>query len=111
VRLLQLATTSRSNMISPEEKRIGEYEKIIATAAYKFRKAAEYDDLYQEGTIAVWLCPPDADPQYVSQAVYNRLKNWIRFIKRLRHHHSVDYEEIVEGKVNNTILGFDNYGV
>jgi DNA-directed RNA polymerase specialized sigma24 family protein len=83
-------------MINPDE-RIGEYEKVVATAAYRFRKAAEYDDLYQEGMIAVWLCPPDASPQYISQAVYNRMKNWVRYIKRLRHNHSVDYEEIVDG--------------
>jgi len=83
-------------MLSPDDKRIGEYEKIVATAAYRFRKAAEYDDLYQEGMIAVWRCPPDADTQYVSQAVYNRMKNWVRYIKRLRHYQSGDYEEIVD---------------
>jgi DNA-directed RNA polymerase specialized sigma24 family protein len=47
-------------MSIPDDK-IGEYKSIIAFAAYKFRNAAEYDDLYQEGMIAVWLCPPDAD--------------------------------------------------
>lgn len=84
-------------MFSPDENRIGEYEKVIAAAAYRFRNAAEYDDLYQEGMIAVWRCPPDADPPYVAQAVYNRLKNWVRFVKRLRHAQSVSYEEIVDG--------------
>jgi DNA-directed RNA polymerase specialized sigma24 family protein len=82
-------------MLDPDNIRVGEYEKVIANAAYKFRKAAEYDDLYQEGMIAVWLCPPDADPQYVSQAVYNRLKNWVRYVKRLRHFQSVSYEVMV----------------
>jgi DNA-directed RNA polymerase specialized sigma24 family protein len=82
-------------MYTPREIRIGEYEKVVASAAYRFRHAAEFDDLYQEGMIAVWLCPPDADPQYIIQAVYNRLKNWVRFVKRLRHYHSVDYEEIL----------------
>ena len=84
-------------MISPDEIRIGEYEKIIAAAAYRFRKAAEYDDLYQEGMIAVWRCPPDASPQVVSSAVYNRMKDWVRFIKRQRHYQVADYEEIVNG--------------
>lgn len=84
-------------MLSPDELRIGEYEKVISTAAYRFRKAAEYDDLYQEGMIAVWLCPPDAETQYVSKAVYNRMKNWVRFVKRQRHYQSVSYEEIVDG--------------
>lgn len=95
LRLLRV-TTSRSKMIDPDNTRVGEYEKVVATAAYRFRKAAEYDDLYQEGMIAVWKCPPDADPQYVSQAVYNRLKNWVRYVKRLRHYHSVDYGEDVD---------------
>ena len=83
-------------MESPD-KIIGEYEKVIAAAAWRFRNAAEYDDLYQEGMIAVWRCPPDSDPQYVSKAVYNRLKMWVRYIKRLRHNQSVSYEEIVDG--------------
>ena len=83
-------------MLDPDNIRVGEYERVIATAAYKFRKAAEYDDLYQEGMIAVWLCPPDADPQYVSQAVYNRLKNWVRYVKRLRHFQSASYEVMVD---------------
>jgi DNA-directed RNA polymerase specialized sigma24 family protein len=88
-------------MISPDDKRIGEYEKVIAAAAWRFRNAAEYDDLYQEGMIAVWLCPPDSDQQYVSKAVYNRLKMWVRYLKRLRHHQSVSYEEMVNGEVSD----------
>lgn len=83
-------------MSSPEEL-IGEYEKVIASAAYRFRKAAEYDDLYQEGMIAVWSCPPDADTQYVSKAIYNRMKNWVRFVKRQRHYQTASYEEVVNG--------------
>lgn len=82
-------------MLSPDENRIGEYDKIVGIAANKFRKAAEYDDLYQEGMIAVWLCPPDATPSFVTQAVYYRMKDWVRYIKRLRHFQSADYDEIV----------------
>jgi len=81
-------------MLDPENL-IGEYEKVIAAAAHTFRYAAEYDDLYQEGMIAVWRCPPDSDPQYINKAIYNRMKDWVRFIKRLRHNQSVDYEEDV----------------
>jgi NADH/NAD ratio-sensing transcriptional regulator Rex len=47
------------------------------------------------------LCPPDSDQQYVSKAVYNRLKMWVRYLKRLRHHQSVSYEEIVNGEVSD----------
>lgn len=83
-------------MSSPEEL-IGEYELLIAMAAHKFRHAAEYDDLYQEGMIAVWLCPPDSDQQYISTAIFNRMKNWVRYVKRLRHFQTVDYKEIVDG--------------
>ena len=84
-------------MFSPDEQRIGDYEGVIANAAYKFRSAAEYDDLYQEGMIAIWRCPPDADPSYVASAVFNRMKNWVRYVKRLRHYQTVSYEEIVDG--------------
>lgn len=83
-------------MISPDEQRVRDYEKLIADAAYKFRRAAEYDDLYQEGMIAVWSCPPNADNKYVSTAIFNRMKDWIRFVKRMRHMHTVSYEEIME---------------
>jgi DNA-directed RNA polymerase specialized sigma24 family protein len=83
-------------MISPDDQRVRDYSRLIADAAYKFRKAAEYDDLYQEGMIAVWSCPPGADSKYISAAIFNRMKDWIRYVKRLRHLHTVSYEEIME---------------
>lgn len=86
-------------MLSPDDKRVREYEKVVSAAAWRFRNAAEYDDLYQEGMIAVWNCPPNSDPQFVSKAVYNRMKDWVRYVKRLRHYQSVSYEEIMDGKV------------
>lgn len=79
---------------------IGKHEKVIAAAAWRFRNAAEYDDLYQEGMIAVWRCPPDADENYINSAIFNRMKDWVRYIKRLRHHQAADYEEIVDGIQN-----------
>lgn len=94
--------------MSSPEKRIGEYEQLIATAAYKFRKAAEYDDLYQEGMIAVWLSPPDADPKYVSQSIFNRMKDWVRFTKRLRHMQSADYQKIMEEREGDNGV-YDDY--
>lgn len=86
-------------MLSPDEERVREYEKVVSAAAWRFRNAAEYDDLYQEGMIAVWKCPHDADHQFVSKAVYNRMKDWVRYVKRLRHYQSVSYEEMVDGTV------------
>ena len=83
-------------MLSPEEIRIGEYIKVISSAAYKFRHAAEYDDLYQEGMIAVWSCPPDANSSYINHSIYLRMKDWVRYVKRLRHYQSASYEEILE---------------
>lgn len=93
-------------MASPDQL-IGEYENIIVSAANKFSGAAEYEDLYQEGLIALWKCPPDtllslkekrdgSDRTYVSKAVHNRMKNWVRYIKRLRHNQSVSYVEMVD---------------
>lgn len=83
-------------MIGPDEQRVRDYERLIADAAYKFRRAAEYDDLYQEGMIAVWSCPSDAEPKVISTAIFNRMKDWIRYVKRLRHLHTVSYVEIME---------------
>jgi DNA-directed RNA polymerase specialized sigma24 family protein len=86
-------------MLSPAEQRIGEHKGIIIAAAHKFRRAAEFDDLYQEGMIAVWLCPPDADSTLVAAFVYNRMKKWVKFVKMLRHNHSVSYGKIVNNEV------------
>jgi DNA-directed RNA polymerase specialized sigma24 family protein len=87
-------------MIDPDGERVRDYERLIADAAYKFRKAAEYDDLYQEGMIAVWSCPPNSDPKYISTAIFNRMKDWVRYVKRLRHLQSVSYDEIMEHEDN-----------
>lgn len=84
-------------MLSPDE-RIGKYKGAIVKAANTFKKAAEYDDLYQEGMIAVWLCPPDADPPVIRKAIYNRMKMWVRYVKRLRYNNSVSYNEMVENE-------------
>jgi DNA-directed RNA polymerase specialized sigma24 family protein len=93
-------------MISPDEQRIREYQKLISSAAYKFRKAAEYDDLYQEGMIAVWLCPPDADPKVISEAIFNRMKNWVRFTKRLRYLQSDESKKAFMEYDTKTIKAF-----
>lgn len=84
-------------MVDNDTLRIKSYERVISAAAWRFKHAAEYDDLYQEGLIAVWNCPEDADAQFVSKAVYNRMKDWVRFVKRLRHYQSVSYEDIMNG--------------
>ena len=86
-------------MLTTGERRIVEYEKVIASAARRFRSAAEYDDLYQEGMIAVWLCPPDAESKYIIESVYNRMKNWSKYIKRLRHYQNVSYDDIMQHEV------------
>ena len=41
-------------MFTPAERRVVAYEKMIASAARRFSRAAEYDDLVQEGMIAVF---------------------------------------------------------
>lgn len=86
-------------MDNPDENRVREYERLIADAAWKFRNAAEYDDLYQEGMIAVWKCAPDSPSKVISKAIFNRMKDWVRFSKRLRHNQSVSYDEILEHHV------------
>lgn len=86
-------------MFSPAEIRIKECDRIIASAAWRFRHAAEYDDLYQEGMIAVWKCPEEASTPYIIESVYNRMKDWTRFVKRLRHYQSVSYDEAMHDDV------------
>lgn len=93
-------------MIDPD-KLIGEYDDIIVSAAFKYGNAAEYEDLYQEGLIAVWRCPLDilldlrkqndgSDRALVRNAVEWRMKKWVRYIKRLHHNQSVSYVEMVD---------------
>ena len=76
-----------------------EYEPLIASAARQYSKAAEYDDLYQEGMIALWNVYPEPNSKIVSKAVYNRMKNWIRFVKRQEHYQNASYEEILNDGV------------
>ena len=80
-----------------------EYEQLVAQAAWRFSNAAEYDDLYQEGMIALWKIYPNPDPKMVGTAVYNRMKDWVRYITRLTRHQSVSYEEMVDGALHNRI--------
>jgi len=92
-------------MISPDI--IGEYDDIIEAAAHKYSHAAEYEDLYQEGLIAIWKSPPDtlidlrrlndgSDRAFIRHAVEWRMRKWVRYIKRLRHNQSVSYTEMVD---------------
>jgi hypothetical protein len=76
-----------------------DYEPLVSKAAWQFSKAAEYDDLYQEGMIALWNIYPNPDQQMVSTAIYNRMKNWIRYTKRLTRYQSVSYEDILNNAV------------
>ena len=80
-------------MLSTSERRIVAYEKMIASAARRFSRAAEYDDLVQEGMIAVFKCPKYCEQHIVVASIYNRMKDWVRYVKRLRHHQSASYEE------------------
>jgi DNA-directed RNA polymerase specialized sigma24 family protein len=80
-------------------KNVAQYERLIADAAWKFRNAAEYDDLYQEGLIALWKCNPYAPTPIISSAIFNRMKDWVRYIKRLRHNQHVSYDEIMDHHV------------
>lgn len=75
------------------------YETIVASAARKYASAAEYDDLYQEGMIALWRVYPSPDPKVVTTAVHNRMKNWVRYTKKLNYHQAASYEEILNDGV------------
>lgn len=87
---------------------IGEYHDIIDVVARKYWTAAEYEDLYQEGMIAIWQSPSDilthlrslndeSDRAFVRQAAEWRMKKWVRYIKRLRHNQTVSYDDDVGG--------------
>ena len=86
-------------MFTPAERRVVAYEKMIASAARRFSRAAEYDDLVKEGMIAVFKCPKYAEQHVIVASIYNRMKDWVRYVKRLRHYHSVSYEEIMHDDV------------
>lgn len=86
-------------MITPAERRVVAYEKAITSAARRFSRAAEYDDLVQEGMIAVFKCHEYAEQHIIVASIYNRMKDWVRYIKRLKHYHSVSYEEIMHDDV------------
>jgi len=108
-------------MRSPEEL-IGDYRGIIIKAAMRFRRAAEFDDLYQEGMISLWSCSPDTlklidalheagnkeDASLVSTIVHRRMKRWVRYVKRLRHHNAASYEAMVEAEEDDNVYDGDS---
>ena len=84
-----------------EEEWIRQHSRIIAAAAWRFSNSAEYDDLYQEGMISVWLMyKKQPHVKTVTAAVYNRMKDWTRYIKRQSRFQGGSYEEVVDGLYN-----------
>lgn len=64
-------------------ERVAEYRPLCKSLAQKFvgRGYAEFDDLEQEGLIAVWLLLDRGLP--VSKtAIKNRMRDWVRYCKR-----------------------------
>jgi hypothetical protein len=58
---------------------------------------AEYDDLYQEGLIAVWTALDAGVDVVGADRIRDRMRNYMRWLGRLRiHDTNVPYEEWVE---------------
>jgi DNA-directed RNA polymerase specialized sigma24 family protein len=72
------------------------YNSVVQQTARKYSSSAEYDDLYQEGMIALWKVYPETDIRIVQTAVSNRMLNWIRYTKRLNYSQPADYDSMVD---------------
>ena len=72
------------------------YDNVVQQTAKKYSSSAEYDDLYQEGMIALWKVYPAEDIKLVQTAVSNRMLNWIRYTKRLNYSQPASYEDMVD---------------
>lgn len=72
------------------------YDDVVQQTAKKYSSSAEYDDLYQEGMIALWKIYPSDDIALVQTAVSNRMLNWIRYTKRLNYSQPASYEDMVD---------------
>lgn len=91
-----VATTSPSRgrpvtsaEIQPYLKAVDAIASRLAGTSRARRVGAEYDDLFQEGLVAVWQSLlRGVDPMLV---ITNRMKDWIRFQGRLGHHDHADY--------------------
>lgn len=55
---------------------------------------AEYEDLYQEGMIAVWLTLAH-DHRVHKDVVRGRMLNYCRYLRRLHNNDAIAYEELL----------------
>lgn len=64
-------------------ERVAAYRPLCASLAKKFNRVgeAEFDDLEQEGLIAVWLLL-ERDIPVSKTAIKNRMRDWVRTCRR-----------------------------
>lgn len=90
-------TTSRSSVTSAEIEGYVGFVVSSATRLAGSRRArqagAEYDDLYQEGLIAVWQSLQRGTNPLLP--VQNRMRDWIRFTVRLKKHDNIPYATLL----------------
>jgi DNA-directed RNA polymerase specialized sigma24 family protein len=80
---------------------VAAYEGHITSLARKYQgyADAEYDDLAQEGRIAVWTTLVKGI-QPSTQVIEGRMLNWIRYIRRLQSNDQVAYDELLPIEVS-----------
>lgn len=65
---------------------------LVESSARRFGRLAEFDDLRQEGMIAVWLAFQRGQAP-TQEIIENRMRSWCRRMGRQTRHDTVRYEE------------------
>lgn len=75
------------------DEAVAAYQSHIESLAWRYVgfANAEFDDLVQEGRIAVWqTLSRGLRPS--TQVIEGRMKDWVRYLRRLVHNDAVAYE-------------------
>lgn len=83
-------------MVAVTDTQVAAYAGLVTVLAYKLSgySDAEFDDLFQEGNIAVLLAlRAEAFPS--KEVIRGRMLNWCRYLRRLQNNDAVAYEELL----------------
>jgi DNA-directed RNA polymerase specialized sigma24 family protein len=83
-----------TRVVTSEE--VAAYQGLVDRLARKNdgRGGAEYDDLFQEGQIAVWASLRKGIPPS-TEFIQFRMSNWVRMLRKQSRREPTDYDELL----------------
>ena len=89
-------TARRSNLLAVADIQVAAYSGLVKHLAHKLAgySGAEFDDLRQEGLVAVFLSlRAGALPS--ERVIRGRMLNWCRYLRRLENNDAIAYEKLL----------------